>query len=439
VALIGEGGLSPVALVEALLKRIDEVDPLVRAWVTVDRERALEVATQREAEAAAGRVRGALHGVPVAVKDIFDVAGMVTGFGAAEVFHQRPALDSVAVSRLRQAGAIVLGKVSTAEFAFFDPPETRNPWNPDHTPGGSSSGSAAAVAAGMIPLAIGSQTAGSVLRPAAYCGVVGFKPAHGRISCRGVAPLTPEFDHVGTFSRCVADTALALDVLAGYDPGDPFSLAEPAGGYAAALTSGLADPPRLGFVRRPYLDRADPDVAAHMEATAGRLADAGAVVEEVALPGSLEGLYDAGFRVMQVGAAAVHRERYERQRDHMRPKLRGLIEAGMEISGVGHALDLDHCRRFRADVAPILGGLDALLLPVADSPAPKGLASTGDPSFAAPWSFTGIPALALPSGVAGNGLPLAVQLVARDERRLLTVAAWCEPRCALAQSPLLPG
>ncbi|MCA1845274.1 MAG: amidase, partial [Actinobacteria bacterium] len=264
-ASIREGRLSPVEVVSALLARIDAVDPVVRAWVSIDRERALAVAGEREAEALAGRWRGPLHGIPVAVKDIFDVADMVTGFGAAEVFHQRPALDSAAVSRLRQAGAIILGKVTTAEFAFFDPPETRNPWNRDHTPGGSSSGSAAAVAGGMVPLAIGSQTAGSVLRPAAYCGVVGFKPAHGRISCRGVAPLTPEFDHVGTFSRCVADAALALDVLAGYDPGDPFSLADPEGGHVAALSSGLPDGVRLGFVRRPYLARAVPDVVRNLE------------------------------------------------------------------------------------------------------------------------------------------------------------------------------
>jgi Asp-tRNA(Asn)/Glu-tRNA(Gln) amidotransferase A subunit family amidase len=423
----------------ALLARIDAVDPLVRAWVRVDRERALAVAAECEADAWAGRFRGPLHGIPVAVKDIFDVADMPTGFGAAEVFQQRPAVDSVAVSRLRRAGAIILGKVTTAEFAFFDPPETRNPWNPDHTPGGSSSGSAAAVAGGMVPLAIGSQTAGSVLRPAAYCGVVGLKPAHGRISCRGVAPLTPEFDHVGTLSRCVADAALALDVLAGYDPADPFSLAEPAGGHVAALSSGGPDGVRLGFVRRPYLDRAGPEVAAHVEATAGRLAGAGAVIEEVALPGSLEGLYDAGFRVMQVGAAAVHRDRYARHRDRLRPKLRGLIEAGMEVSGVDHAVDQEHCRRFRAEVGPLLTGVDALLLPVTDSTAPEGLASTGDPSFCGPWSFSGLPALALPSGLSGDGLPLAVQLVAADERRLLRVAAWCEGVCGTGQAPPLPG
>ena len=440
-ALIREGGLSPVALVGALLQRIDALDPLVRAWVTVDRERALAVAAERQAEAAAGRLRGPLHGVPVAVKDIFHVAGLVTTCGAAPLFHQRPARDAAAVSRLRQAGAIILGKVTTAEFAFFDPPETRNPWCPDHTPGGSSSGSAAAVAAGMVPLALGTQTAGSVLRPAAYCGVVGFKPAHGRISTRGVVPLAPQFDHVGTFTRSVADAALALDVLAGHDPADPFSRPDPPDHYSAAVSSNPRTDkgPRLGFVRRPYLDRAVPEVAEHLETTANRLAEAGAVIKEVELPDTLEGLFDAGFRGMQVAAAALHRDRFTHHPDQLRPKLRALIEAGLRVAGVDHALAEGHCRRFKADVAPLLAQVDALLLPVADSPAPRGLESTGDPFFSAPWSFAGIPALALPSGMTTNGLPLAVQLVAADERRLLATAAWCEAVCGPAPSPPLPA
>ncbi|MGH9011913.1 MAG: amidase [Acidimicrobiia bacterium] len=435
-ASIREGRLSPVALVEALLKRIDAIDPLVRAWVTIDREQALAVAAQREAEAAAGRLRGPLHGIPVAVKDIFDVTDMVTTCGAAPVFHQRPTRDSAAVSRLREAGAVILGKVTTAEFAFFDPPETRNPWHLDHTPGGSSSGSAAAVAAGMVPLALGSQTAGSVLRPAAYCGVVGFKPAHGRISCRGMAPLTPEFDHVGTFSRSVADAALALDVLAGHDPADPLSRPDPPDDYTASV-SNQPDGVRLGFVRRPYLDRAVPEVAGHLETTAARLANAGATVEEVALPDSLQGLFDAGFRVMQVAAAALHQDRFTHHSEQLGPKLRALIEAGMQLSGVDHVRAQYHCRRFKTDVAPLLARVDALLLPVADSTAPEGLASTGDPSFCAPWSFTGFPAVALPSGLAGNGLPMAVQLVASDERSLLSVAAWCEAVFGIQPSPPL--
>jgi amidase len=364
---------------------------------------------------------------------------MVTTAGAAPFAHEQPTEDAAAVTLLRAAGAIILGKTTTAEFAFFDPPETRNPWHPDHTPGGSSSGSAAAVAAGMVPLAIGSQTAGSVLRPAAYCGVVGFKPAHGRISCRGMIPLASGFDHVGTFTRSVADAALVLDVLAAHDPADPWSRPDPPGDYTAAVSSPRGQQaPRLGFVRRPYLDRATPEVAAHLETTADRLARAGAAIEEVDLPGSLEGLFEAGFRVMQVAAAAVHHHRFAHHPDQFRPKIRALIEAGQQVGGVDYVFAENHCRRFKTDVGPILARFDALLLPVADSPAPQGLDSTGDPSFCAPWSFTGYPALALPSGRAANGLPLAVQVVAGGERRLLAAAVWCESVCGRLQPPGLP-
>jgi Asp-tRNA(Asn)/Glu-tRNA(Gln) amidotransferase A subunit family amidase len=225
---------SPVGLVEQALERIDALDEQVRAWVCVDREAALATAAEREAETRAGRISGALHGIPVGVKDIFDVAGMVTTAGAAPFAHRLATEDAAAVALLRRAGAIVLGKTVTTEFAFLDPAETRNPWNLRHTPGGSSSGSAAAVAAGMVPLAIGSQTIGSTVRPAGYCGIVGLKPAYGTIDRDGMALLAPSLDHVGIFCRSVAEAATALEVLAGR------RVASPASG------GGDRPPPRLG-------------------------------------------------------------------------------------------------------------------------------------------------------------------------------------------------
>jgi Asp-tRNA(Asn)/Glu-tRNA(Gln) amidotransferase A subunit family amidase len=436
-ARIRDGRLSAVQLVEALVDRIEALDPQVQAWVTVDRDEALATARQRDAEGRASRFRGPLHGIPVAIKDIFHVAGMVTTAGAAAFAHEQPTEDAVAVTRLREAGAIILGKVATTEFAFIDPTTTRNPWNLEHTPGGSSSGPAAAVAAGMVPLALGSQTVGSTLRPAAYCGVVGLKPSHGRISCRGMVPLTWQFDHVGIFCRSVADAAVAVDVLAGYDPADPFSRPDPPADSTAALDADRLSAPRFGFVRRPLLERAGLDVAAHLEATAERLADAGATVEAVDLPPSVNGLYESGLRVMQVAAATIHRQRFAHHSDQFGPKIRALIEAGMQVAGVDYAAAEQHCRQFKTDVAPLLAGVDALLMPVADSPAPKGLSSTGDPSFCAPWTFTGSPAIALPSGVAPDGLPLAIQLAATDETRLLTTAAWCEAVLGFADTPPL--
>ena len=435
-ARIRSGKLSAVSLVEALLARIDSLDPKVKAWVSVDRAGAQESARQRDAEARAGRFRGLLHGVPVGLKDIYHVAGMLTTAGARPFAHERATEDAESVDRLRQAGAIVLGKTATTEFAYLDPAETRNPWNLEHTPGGSSSGSAAAVASRMVPLALGSQTVGSTLRPAAYCGAIGLKPTHGRISCRGVVPLAWSLDHVGIFCRSVADAALALRLLAGHDAGDPLSAREAVGDYVGAL-SGAGRLPRLGLPRQFFLERATPEVVSHLEAIAQTLTRAGASVEEVKLPPSFEGIHEAGTRVMQVEAAAFHAGRFATHAEHYRPKLRALIEAGLKITGVEYVAAQQHRRRFREEMMPIFERIDALLMPVAGAPAPKGLSFTGDPTFCAPWSFAGLPAISLPSGLAQDGLPLAIQLVsgAFDESRLLAVAQWCEATLAFSSAP----
>jgi Asp-tRNA(Asn)/Glu-tRNA(Gln) amidotransferase A subunit family amidase len=418
-ALIRDGRLSPVSLVEGLLERIEALREL-RAWVHVDRDGALATARERAAEAAAGRIRGGLHGIPVGVKDIFDVAGMVTTAGAAPFAHRRATEDAVAVARLRRAGAVVVGKTKTTEFAFLDPTDTRNPWNPGHTPGGSSSGSAAAVAAGMVPLALGSQTIGSTLRPAAYCGVVGLKPAYGTIDRRGMTPLAPSLDHVGVFCRSVADAALALEVLA-----DRQALsAETAGGHGDR-------PFRLGMPRR-MVARVGWEVAEHLDAVAGTLRRAGAEVEDIDLPASHIGFYEAGFVVLQVEAAAAHAERFAAHGHEYQPKIRELIEAGMKVSPEQYARAQEHRRRFTEAMTDLLATFDALLAPVADTPAPEGLASTGNPEFCALATFTGLPAISLPSGLAGNGLPLAVQLVSGTQAQLLAVASWCEATLGFA-------
>ena len=432
---IRAGSLSPVAVVEACLARIAEIESALRAWVHLDTEGALKVARALEAEARAGRFRGPLHGVPVGIKDIYHVAGMVTTAGAGAFAHERPRTDATAVARLRAAGAVILGKTATTELAYADPAETRNPWNLEHTPGGSSSGSAAAVAAGMIPLALGSQTVGSTLRPAAYCGLVGLKPTHGRISAAGVVPLASSLDHVGIFARSVEDAALALSVLAGHDPADGFSAAIPAGDYLGALAS--FERPRLGIPRGLFASKASPEVTAHLEAIAAAFAKAGAAVEEVKLPPSAEAIHDAGQLVMRVEAAAYHRDRFARHRDAYRPKIRGLIEEGLAIAGVEYVSAQQARRRFREEMGPILEGHDALLMPVAPTTAPKGLTWTGDPGLCAPWSFSGLPAIALPSGLAHDNLPLSIQLVAGAfaERRLLSVARWCEAILSFTAAP----
>jgi aspartyl-tRNA(Asn)/glutamyl-tRNA(Gln) amidotransferase subunit A len=411
--------LSPVDLVEACLTRIRALDGELRAWAHVDAEGALALAREREAEARASRLRGPLHGVPVGVKDIFDVAGMPTTGGAKAFAHTRPTADAAAVARLRAAGAIVLGKTVTTEFAYRDPAPTRNPWNHGHTPGGSSAGSAAAVAARMVPLALGSQTVGSVLRPAAYCGVVGFKGTHGLVPVAGVIPLAWSLDHVGVLTRSVADVARAMSVLAGRD-------LEP----AAVSAPRLALAPEL-------LSRASREVAAQVEAAADAFARAGATVSKVELPPSFGDLAAAGLTVLEVEAAAYHKPWFVKHADQYALEMRRLIEAGLGVSATAYVTANRARLAFRDDVTPLLTAHDALLSPTAPAPAPAGLGSTGDGSLCSPWSNAGVPAITLPSGVAPSGLPHAIQLVqaAGASSRLLGVAAWCERVLGFTRAP----
>ncbi|HET7876188.1 MAG TPA: amidase [Methylomirabilota bacterium] len=433
---IRSGTLSPSNLLATCLKRIDAVEPTVQAWVHLDRDAAARVAVQRDMEAREGRHWGDLHGVPVALKDIFDAAGLVTTAGAGPFAHRRAKADAASVARLRAAGAVVMGKLTTTAFAFLDPSPTRNPWNPEHTPGGSSSGPAAAVAARMVPLALGSQTVGSVLRPAAYCGVVGFKPTHGRISAAGVVPLSWSLDHVGIFCRAVEDAALVLRLLAGADPADPLSQDIPVDDYAAAVAEPAA--PRIG-VLRALIARATPEMAAHIEGVLAALEKAGATLVDADLPPAYEGIHDAGGTVMRAEAAAWHQPLYDAHAGEYPPKIREAIEAGRGLTAVAYLGAQEKRRRFRAEMTPIARRHDALLLPTVGAPAPRGLGSTGDPFFCAPWSFAGLPAVALPSGVDPGGLPLSVQLVGAPftEARLLAAAAWSERVIGFDRAPSL--
>ena len=283
--------LSPVDLLEAVLERIDAVDARVLAWVHLDRAGARATAQQRADEVARGILHGPLHGVPFGAKDIFYTAGLPTEAGSKVLAGFVPAYDATSVARLKDAGAVLVGKLHTTEFATYDPAPTRNPWNLACTPGGSSSGAAAAVAARMVPLALGTQTIGSNVRPAAYCGLVGLKPTFGRISTRGVIPLTYTQDHVGLMARSVEDIALGLLAVAGHDPEDPSSSRQPVPDYLAALTR--RRPPRVGLVREFFLERATAEVARVTTETADRLARAGATIEEVTLPPSFRAVHAA--------------------------------------------------------------------------------------------------------------------------------------------------
>jgi len=430
---IREKVLSPVDLVEALLKRIDLIDGRVQAWALVDRDGARAAARAMTDEAARGVLRGPLHGVPFGAKDIFYSAGLRTEAGSKVMAGFVPEYDATSVVRLKSAGAILLGKLHTTEFATTDPAPTRNPWNLACTPGGSSSGSAAAVAARMVPLALGTQTIGSNVRPASYCGLVGLKPTFGRISTRGVMPLTYTQDHVGLMARSVEDIALSLGVAAGHDRDDPSSSRTPVPDYLAAITHRRA--PRIGVLRELY-EVATPEVAGITGQAVNRLALAGAIVEETKLPPSYRVVRAAAHMIMRADTASIHAERFALKADLYRPGIRSAIELGMLVPGDLYVRALRVRGQFRRELLPLLERYDALLTPTTTTPAPEGMA-TGDPQFQAPWSLSGLPSITVPCGLTPSGLPLGIQLVsgAFTEASLLATAAWCEDTLGRAAAP----
>ena len=416
---IRHGECSAVALVEACLARVRALDPRLQAWAHVDADGALATARERDAEARAGRLRGPLHGVPLGIKDIFDVAGMPTTAGARAFAHTRPARDSGAVARLRAAGAILLGKTHTTQFAYRDPGPTCNPWNHAHTPGGSSSGSAAAVAARMVPATIGSQTVGSILRPAAYCGVVGLKGPHGLVPVDGAVPLAWSLDHVGPFARSVADAALVLSVMADH-----------------VFETPVVQAPRL-VVGRQLFDRAEPTLRRHLDALVERLAEAGARVTELTLPPPFADIHAAGQVVLEVEAATYHQAMFDKHAADYGPGMAEMVPRGLARAATEYVVANRARLAFREAMIPLLEAHDALLSPTAPGTAPAGLGWTGDASLCAPWSSAGVPSLSLPTGVDDTGLPLALQLVQAPggTARLLGVAAWCEHVVGFAARP----
>ena len=425
--------LSPTAYAGELLERIDTHEPALQAWVTIDREEVLSTARQREQELASGTASGIMHGVPVGLKDIFYTAGMKTTACSRIYADFVPDYDATCVARLKEAGAIILGKAVTTEFATSDPSPTRNPWNAAHTPGGSSSGSSVAVASGMCPAALGSQTGGSTCRPAAYNGIVGLKPTYGRISRYGVVPVSWSLDTVGILVRTVTDAALLLQAMAGYDANDPGSANVPVPDFQRAMEN-RDGPPRLGLLNKGYFfDRATPEVRQHTEAMAQQLAQAGAIIEELELPESFATAPDVQRIVMNVECAAFHEEFFRHRADEYGPRLRANIEMGLLVPSVTYLQAQRLRRQFRQDLTDLAQRVDALLTPAIPAPAPRDLNTTGDAAFQAPWTSAGLPTVVIPSGLSEDGLPLGIQFAAPpfEEGRLLGVARWCERRWGL--------
>ncbi|HTK76339.1 MAG TPA: amidase [Gemmataceae bacterium] len=441
-AAIRAGALTPVDLLEQCLTRIEDYEPHVRAWVVIDRDGAREQAERLTAELKRGHDRGPLHGIPVGVKDIIDVFDLPTGCGSKLWANSIARRDAECVKRLRQAGAIILGKTVTTAFAYLDPPITRNPWNLDRTPGGSSSGSAAAVACGMCLGALGSQTGGSITRPAAFCGVCSLKPSHGRVSVDGVLPLAPSLDHVGVMARCVTDLAILFQVIAG--PGED---RDPASRWRVShiripvqdvitASAGTKKPDAIWQfhqARGLFETRAEPAIREAMDRLVDHLGHVGQPISgvgDVALPPGFSELHARHRTIMAVEAAGFHGPRMARHPEDYPPRIRELVEEGLRST----AVDYQQARQLREELwwqiwfMTVESGL-TLLTPAAPGPAPDPT-TTGDAVFNAPWSFTGQPTVSFPIAEAADGLPLAVQLVGQDdgEGMLLVRAAWCEER-----------
>ena len=424
---IRDGDASAVELVSALLERSRALDPSLKVWVTLDEDAALAAARSRDRELASEGPRGPLHGVPVGVKDIYYTRGVLTTACSRILADFVPDYDSTAVARLRQAGAIILGKTVTTEFANGDPPPTVNPWDAERTPGGSSSGSAVGVAARMFPAALGSQTAGSVLRPASFNGVVGLKPTFGRISRYGVVPVAASLDTMGHMARSVEDAALLLDAMAGHDPLDPDSSERATTDYTSAASRPL-ESPRVGLVRRFFWERASAETRAHTDAIAQRLSNAGATVADVELSTDFDAMLRAHRTLMTTEAADAHRHWFPARADDYAPNVRGVIEAGMKASATEY-LDAKRVQsEFARDLSAAMRPFDVVLTPTTPAAAPRDLTSTGNPMFQTPFTFGGFPAITIPSGLDADGIPLGAQFASAhwQDARLLSVAAWAE-------------
>jgi Asp-tRNA(Asn)/Glu-tRNA(Gln) amidotransferase A subunit family amidase len=419
VRLIEGGELTAEAVVASCLARIAERDPVVRAWAHLAGEAALAKAREHDRSAK----KTLMNGVPFGLKDIFDSADMPTTYGSPIYVGCRPASDASAAALPRAAGGILLGKTVTTEFANAHPGPTTNPHNSNFSPGGSSSGSAAAVADFMVPLAIGTQTGGSVIRPAAYCGVVGFKPSFGLFPPAGMRINTEALDTVGIMARSVGDIAL-------------FRAAMMAIPYEAAAMPDTA--PRLGLCRGPHWDEAQPEGRAMLEAAADRLASAGAVVQDTKLPSQCD---EGDERQTTIGS-------FEGLRNHM-PELyrhEALLSTRLRETKIARGRELtlgafrDACRgaeKARVAAREWAGGFDAILTLPAPGQAPRGLASTGSAVFNALWTQLWMPCLTLPAGHGPDGLPVGIQLVGRrhDDARLLEVGLWVERRLGHGDQP----
>jgi amidase len=405
--MIAAGETSSEAVVEACLARIAAREPAVKAWAHLDPDAARESARKRDRSPRLGP----LHGVPIAVKDIIDTSDMPTAMGSPIYAGNRPVGDAACVAAVRNAGAVILGKTVTAEFASSAPGETINPHKPGHTPGGSSSGSAAGVGDFMVPAGFGTQTGGSVLRPSSYCGIIGFKPTFGLFNLTGIKPAAQSLDTLGLHARSVEDIELLTAVLLGRAPA-PLSIP--------------AAPPRIGLCRTPLWEHALPETVAAIDAAVAALAAAGCRVTEVELPEVFTELDDERVKIHTHERSRALAWEWAHHRDRLGERLKDEIGRGLAVPFEAYALALQRGADFRRLIDQAIAPFDAFLAPTADGAAPAGLASTGNPRFQAFWTILHLPTITLPTHIAPNGLPVGIQLIGHRyrEQALLGVAQW---------------
>lgn len=421
---IARGTMSAEEYTRACLEQIAAAEGNVQAFAHFDPEHALKQARALDGLKADGQRIGPLHGVPIGIKDIFDTADYPTECGSPMLADRRPDADAAAVRKLREAGAVIIGKTVTTEFAYFHPGKTRNPRDLKRTPGGSSSGSAAAVAAGMVPLAIGSQTNGSMIRPAAFCGVFGVKPSHGLISRAGALTLSRKLDHVGAFARSIEDLALILDVLVGHDPADPDSRPYASPSFRVSAAEAPPIPPSFALVRTPMWEKADADARSALEELAKEVG-----AREVDLPEHYRDAW-SGLRAIMAADMAHNLGAFVDKGGKVSKPFSELITEGRKVTATEYLAAVRDARRYADGMAGIFEQIaDAIITLSAKGVAPLGIEATGDPIFCTLWTLTGFPSLNVPLLANADGLPIGVQLVGahgRDERLLRTARALVE-------------